>query len=147
MSGTGNKFFAVRQTPVRTYAKTTFANGLAAAKAANVRFNVIGTSVDCTSISVLSSLYSYFDNDPSWYADVNTESPRFRDLGNRAYFRANGFIVQIWALVAYVNGATTEGSGPAPVWIPIYLSYDKPNSSPPNSTYTFDDPKVTSVSF
>ena len=141
MSGTGSRFFTIKDIGGYTYNQTALNIGTAAAKAAGVKFSQIGTVVDCPTLTDLTNLYQYFYTGPnaSNYQIWNTTSTRFRDLGNRAYFKVKGFIVQTWALVTLVNGKLTEGAGSPPVWIPVYCSFDA------ISDPVFDDPRVVSL--
>jgi hypothetical protein len=97
--------------------------------------------VDCPTLTDLTNLYQLFYSGPnsSNFQVWNTTSPRFRDLGNRAYFKVKGFIVQTWALVTYVNGKRSEGAGNPQIWLPIYCSFDALTDP------VFDDPRVVSL--
>ena len=141
MSGTGSKFFAIREIGGYIYNRNALNIGTAAAKAAGISFTQIGTVVNCPNLASLTSLYDLFSTgaNSSNYTIWSTTTSRFRDLGSRAYFKVNGFIVQTWALVTHVNGKLTEGAGQPSVWLPIYASFD---------AYTdpiFDDPRVVSL--
>lgn len=142
MSGTGSKFFAINTIGGHVYTRSALNIGTAAARTAGVRFSQIGTVVDCPTLADLTSLYGYFDN-PSVnagnYQVWSKTNTRFRDLGNRAYFKVKGFIVQTWALVTEVNGILTEGVGPLPMWLPVYCSFDA------LADPVFDDPRVVSL--
>jgi hypothetical protein len=141
MSGAGSKFFAIREIGGYVYTRSALNIGTAAAKAAGVKFTQIGTVVDCPTLADLTSLYQYFDSGANAgnYTVWNKSNTRFRDLGNRAYFKVKGFVVQTWALVTEVNGKLTEGAGSLPVWIPVYASFDALTDP------VFDDPHVVSL--
>ena len=141
MSGTGSKFFAIRDIGGYTYSRNALNIGTAAAKAAGIQFTQVGTVVNCPNLASLTSLYELFYTgaNASNFTVWNTTSPRFRDLGNRAYFKVNGFIVQTWALVTYVNGKLSEGAGNPSIWLPIYASFDALTDP------IFDDPRVVSL--
>jgi hypothetical protein len=141
MSGTGSKFFSVKDIGGYTYNRAALTIGTAAAKAAGVKFTLIGTVVDCPTLTDLTNLYQYFDtgansgNTQIW----STTSTRFRDLGSRAYFKVKGFVVQTWALVTVVDGKLTEGAGNPSIWLPVYCSFDA------LSDPVFDAPRVVSL--
>jgi hypothetical protein len=141
MSGTGSKFFAIRDIGGYIYSRNALNIGTAAAKAAGISFTQIGTVINCPNLASLTNLYRLFDTG----ANINnftvwdTTSSRFRDLGSRAYFKVNGFIVQTWALVTHVNGKLTEGAGQPSVWLPVYASFDALTDP------VFDDPRVVSL--
>jgi hypothetical protein len=140
MSGTGTRFYSVKDIGGYTYNKSTLNIGTAAAKAAGIKFSQVGTVVDCPTLTDLTNLYQIFGSNPAYYTVWDTTSSRFRDMGNRAYFKVRGYIVQTWALVTLVNGKLSEGAGPAPVWIPVYCSFDALTDP------VFDDPRVVSLS-
>ena len=123
MSGTGSKFFSVKELGGRTYTRTALTIGAAAAKAAGVKLSLVGSVVDCPTLADLSNLYQYFETGNNDQAFTST-STRFRDLGSRAYFKVKGFVVQTWALVTVVEGKLTEGAGNPSIWLPVYCSFD-----------------------
>ena len=141
MSGTGSRFLCIKEIGGYTYTQAALNIGTAAARRAGVRLSQVGTVVNCPTLTDLTNLYELFytgansGNFQVW----DTTSTRFRDLGNRAYFKVNGFIVQTWALVTLVNGKLSEGAGSPPVWIPIYCSFDA------LSDPVFDAPRVVSL--
>ena len=126
MSGTGSKFFSVKDIGGYTYSRNALNIGIAAAKAAGIKFTQIGTVVDCPTLTDLTNLYDLFSTGANSgnYQVWSTTSTRFRDLGSRAYFKVKGFIVQTWALVTLVNGKLTEGAGNPSIWLPVYCSFD-----------------------
>ena len=141
MSGTGSKFFAVKDIGGYTYSRNALNIGTAAAKAAGIKFTQIGTNVDCPTLNDLTNLYQlmYTGANSANYQVWSTTSTRFRDLGSRAYFRVKGFIVQTWALVTLVDGKLTEGAGNPSIWLPVYCSFDALTDP------VFDDPRVVSL--
>jgi hypothetical protein len=138
MSGTGSKFFSVKELGGRTYIRTALTIGAAAAKAAGVKFSLVGSVVDCPTLADLSNLYTYFEAGNNDQAFTST-STRFRDLGSRAYFKVKGFVVQTWALVTVVEGKLTEGAGNPSIWLPVYCSFDATLDG------VFDAPHVISL--
>lgn len=141
MSGTGSKFYAIKEIGGYTYSKNALAIGTAAAKTAGIKFTQVGTVIDCPTLTDLTNLYDLFTSgaNASNYHVWNTTSTRFKDLGNRAYFKVKGFVVQIWALVTQVEGKLTEGAGPSPIWLPVYCSFDALTDP------IFDNPRVVSL--
>lgn len=141
MSGTGSRFYSIKDIGGYTYARAALNIGTAAARTAGVKLTQVGTVVDCPTLTDLTNLYQYFYTGPnsSNFTVWNTTSTRFRDLGNRAYFKVRGMIVQTWALVTLVDGKLSEGAGPPPIWLPVYCSFDA------LSDPVFDDPRVVSL--
>lgn len=143
MSGTGTIFFTLNDIGGHTYSQNALTLGINAAKSAGVKLSQIGTVVDCPTLTDLTNLYHLFytGTNASNFQVWNTLSTRFRDLGNRAYFKVKGMTVQVWALVVVVNGKLTEGSGQPPIWIPVYCSFDA------IADPIFDSPRVASLRF
>ena len=142
-SVTGTRFYAIKEVGGYTYSEAALNIGIAAARRAGVKVSQVGTVIDCPTLTDLTNLYQLFFTgaNASNYQTWNTTSTRFKDLGRRAYFKVNGQIVQVWALVTLVNGKLTEGAGNPSVWLPVYCSFD---------SYTdpvFDDPRVASLTF
>lgn len=143
MSGTGTIFFTVNDIGGYTYSQAALNIGTAAARAAGVKLSQIGTVVDCPTLADLTNLYErfYTGSNSANFQVWNSTSTRFRDLGNRAYFKVKGMVVQTWALVTLVNGKLTEGAGNPPIWLPVYCSFDS------LSDPIFDSPRVSSLRF
>ena len=141
MSGSGSKFFVIREIGGYVYTRSALNIGTAAAKTAGVKLSQVGSVIDCPTLADLTNLYQYFDSGANVgnYQVWNKTNTRFRDLGNRAYFKVKGFIVQTWALVTEVNGKLTEGAGTPPLWLPVYASFDALTDP------VFDDPRVVSL--
>ena len=141
MSGTGSKFYSIKDIGGYTYSRNALNIGTAAAKAAGVKLTQIGTVVDCPTLTDLTNLYQLFYTGANSgnYQVWSTTSTRFRDLGSRAYFKVKGFIVQTWALVTLVEGKLTEGAGNPSIWLPVYCSFDSLTDP------VFDDPRVVSL--
>lgn len=143
MSGTGTRFYRVIQIGGFVYSKNTLEIGLAAAKAERISYIQEGTVISCPTLTDLENLYTLFFTGPNEFNNQvwNNLNTRFRDMGNRAYFKVNGMVVQIWALVTQVEGKLTEGAGQAPVWLPVYCSFDASDDP------VFDEPRVASLDF
>jgi hypothetical protein len=141
MSGTGSKFFSIKDIGGHTYNRNALTIATAAAKAAGIKFAQVGTVVDCPTLNDLTQFYQLCDSGANIgnFQIWNTTSTRFRDLGSRAYFKVKGFVVQTWALVTHVNGKLTEGAGNPSIWLPVYCSFDALTDP------VFDDPRVVSL--
>lgn len=141
MSGTGSRFYAINDIGGYTYSRNALTIGVAAARAAGVRCTQIGSVIDCPTLADLTNLYDRFTTgaNASNFQVWNTTSTRFRDLGNRAYFKVKGFVVQTWALVTQVEGKLTEGAGMPSIWLPVYCSFDALTDP------IFDNPRVVSL--
>ena len=142
-SVTGTRFYTIKEIGGYTYNEPALNIGIAAARRAGVKVSQVGTVIDCPTLTDLTNLYQLFftgANDAN-HQIWNTTSTRFKDLGKRAYFKVNGQIVQVWALVTLVNGKLTEGAGNPSVWLPVYCSFDSLTDP------VFDDPRVASLTF
>jgi hypothetical protein len=140
---TGTKFYTIKQTGGYTYNESALDIGITAARTAGVKLSQVGTVIDCPTLTDLTTLYNLFFTGPnaSNFQTWTTTSTRFKDLGKRAYFKVNGQIVQVWALVTLVEGKLTEGAGNSSVWLPVYCSFDSLTDP------VFDDPRVASLTF
>ena len=137
----GTKFYTIKDVGGYTYSESALNIATAAARAARIKFSQVGTMIDCPTLADLTSLYDLFTTGPNEdnFVIWSSLSTRFKDLEKRDYFKVNGFVVQIWALVTQVEGILTEGAGNPSIWLPVYCSFD---------AYTdgvFDNPRVASL--
>lgn len=140
---TGTKFYTIKDVGGYTYSESALNIGTAAARAARIKFSQVGSVIDCPTLADLRNLYDLFSNGPNEnnYVIWSSLTTRFKDMEKRAYFKVNGFVVQIWALVTQVEGILSEGVGPSnsPIWLPVYCSFDSYTDG------TFDNPRVASL--
>lgn len=125
------KFFVTYLAGGTAYSVETVNKGLAAA---TVKFDVIGSKINCASFADLNTLYLTI-NQQTPAPIIMEQKWLLEDLGKKLYFEINGETQQVLTLVKRKTGAvtslnqTTVGPGYSTFYIPTFVNFDASSPS------------------